>query len=129
MEPQTQEEKNDQLKKAVATSNLDQCKLLLQQGADVHTENDTPIKYAAENGDTNICELLLEYGAILNDKIIRSAAISHSETCKLLLTHYKPLGKLLNNPIIPGHMKPWIQQEQNRRAAQKLRKPQPALEI
>ena len=129
----TQEEKDQALFAAAKNGHTETCKSQLEQGANIHARNDYALRWAAQNGHTEVCKLFLEHGADIhaeNGKPLRWAAErGHTETCKLLLRHYKSLAGLLTNPELPELAKTLIREEQSRRAAQQLKKPQPSLEI
>jgi len=63
--------------------------MLLDNGADVHADDENPLRRAAVAGHTEIVKLLLEAGAdvhVYDDSPLRSAAVAgHTEIVKLLL--------------------------------------------
>ena len=65
-------------------------RLLLNAGANVHVENDCPLRFASHGGHIDVVELLLEYGA--NARAENDCALyyandnGHSELVTLLLT-------------------------------------------
>jgi len=62
---------------------------LVEQGADLHAQNDYALRLAAENGHLKVVKYLLEQGANLhadNEKALRLAALyGHLEVVKYLL--------------------------------------------
>jgi ankyrin repeat protein len=80
---------DDALHWAASNGYLEVCKLLLENGADVHAWNDHSFRRAAENGHSEVCRLLLEHGADIHaedDGALRWAALNgHFEICKFLL--------------------------------------------
>jgi ankyrin repeat protein len=49
-----QEQLNKKLLKAIENSNLDIVKYLVEQGEDIHIDNDCPLRLSATNGDLDI---------------------------------------------------------------------------
>jgi ankyrin repeat protein len=77
--------------KAAAHRHLEVCKLLLENGANVHANKDWALQHAARNGHLEVCKLLLENGANVhadNNYALRCATSErHTEVCKLLLEY------------------------------------------
>jgi len=67
------------------------CKLLLENGANVHEDDDLALQWAASNGHLEVCKLLLENGANVHAEdsgaLQWAASNRHFEVCKLLLEH------------------------------------------
>lgn len=57
---------DSELIEACALGNIDEAKVLLESGADVHTTNDASLRYASRNGDIKLVEMLVKYGANIN---------------------------------------------------------------
>ena len=71
--------------------NIDHIKLLLINGTNIHKQNETALRLAAQNGHRDVVELLLNYGADIhaeNDDALRRAECNnHKDVVKLLLKH------------------------------------------
>ena len=96
MAQQQQGELNNALFEAVKGGNVEECRLLIEQGAFVHaTDNKgggTPLHWAAANGRVEVCRLLIERGANVNatnwidwTPLHQAAANGRLEVCRLLL--------------------------------------------
>ena len=59
----TQKEKEQALINAASTGGIKAYKLLLEQGADIHTGEDLALRVAASKGHTETCKTLLGQGA------------------------------------------------------------------
>ena len=87
--------RNALLLEAVRLEKLDECKRLLDAGADVNTRNErksTPLITAARCGKSEICKMLLDAGADVNainnnswTPLITAADCGKTEICKLLI--------------------------------------------
>lgn len=84
-------ELNNALTLSSYNDNVDIVKLLLEYGADVHTENEYSLRNASSCGNTRIVKLLLEYGAnvhaVYNKSIIDATINNHKEVVLLLLKY------------------------------------------
>ena len=87
---------DDQLIKAIQNNDLERCKTLISDGADVNAKNDwheqTPLHNAAYYGHLKIAELLIKKGAKVNAKdsdgwtpLHKAAYKGHLEVAKLLI--------------------------------------------
>ena len=54
---------NDELFEACDSGNLENVKLLLENGANIHADNDRALMLASENGYLDIVKFLLKHGA------------------------------------------------------------------
>lgn len=83
--------KNRNLIKAVVNGKYDIVKYLLDNGADIHTENDKALREASAEGKIKVVRLLLERGADIhanNDQALRLAARGgHLQVVKRLLEY------------------------------------------
>ena len=90
---------------AAAAGNVEECRRLIAEGADVNAPSippmpekkqgygETPLMLAARNGHIDICRLLLTSGAAVDETTLyecatplcEAAAAGHSEICSLLL--------------------------------------------
>ena len=68
---------NDKLKESSEDGRLDQVIVAVNNGADIHADNDDSLRYASENGYIQIVKYLVEQGADIharNDWSLRSAS-------------------------------------------------------
>jgi ankyrin repeat protein len=76
---------------AVDKNNINEVKLLLENGADVHEMHDDALRRSSQLGHLEIVKLLLEYGAdvhVFSDYAIKHASyFGHLEVVKLLVEH------------------------------------------
>jgi len=129
----TQKAKDYALHKAAQSGHTETCKALMEQGADPHSVSDSPFRVAAENGHIETATFFLankaDIQAFENYAIRGAAENNHTETCKFLLARHPNPHNIIKHPDMPELAKTLAKKEQNRRAAQKLKKPQPSLEI
>jgi ankyrin repeat protein len=99
---------DDRLIIAVARGySTDMVKALLEAGADVHTCNDMPLRWAAANGDTQTVKVLLEAGGgeLLEAEGLATAN-GHTETLKVLHEHGEHMERVLSiltsNSAVPS---------------------------
>jgi ankyrin repeat protein len=81
--------KNTQLVRAAAAGDITWVQDLVKHGADVHTGDDRPLRFAAANGHAKIVEILLDAGASIHavdDAALREAAKSgYNDVVSILL--------------------------------------------
>lgn len=77
------------LSNAAWAGDLQRVKELVAQGADIHTNDDEPLRWAAEGGHTDIVALLLDKGARIHSvkgfALEASCRNGHAKTAALLL--------------------------------------------
>ncbi len=92
------------LKHAVIQENSMLVEFLLNNGIDVHEENDNAISYASMNGNLEIVKILIRHGA--NIHVFLEAPLrwaihnGHLEVVELLLEHDADLHINVNEPIL-----------------------------
>ena len=77
---------DDELITAAENDDLEKCRELIVQGADVNVSikhyDDMPLKYAAEKGNLEMCRLLVDNGADVNAKDDRgNTALDCAQRC------------------------------------------------
>ena len=78
---------NDMLSMGSKKERADLMIIALKRGANVHVNNDYPLRYASSYGHTEVVRLLLENGANVhanNDEALRVASGSYPDIVKLL---------------------------------------------
>jgi hypothetical protein len=85
------EEVQKSLLDGVKEGDVESVKLALENGADVHAENDSALRWASRYGHIEVVKLLLEHGADVhaeNDSALQLASrYGHAEIVKLLLEY------------------------------------------
>lgn len=80
---------NTNLINAVYYNNVYEVKKYIEQGANVHIRNNSPLQLAAANGYSEICEILIQHGADVRangDKAVCLASKNnHLDTLKILI--------------------------------------------
>jgi ankyrin repeat protein len=91
MDAKTQKELNDRLNSATNQKDWEEAKSLLDQGANVRTNEDWPLRHAATLGDERLVRLFLERGAnphAKDESALRwSAEAGHTEVVALILEY------------------------------------------
>ena len=81
---------NQRFIKAAQNNQIDELKNLLEQGADIHADDDNALRFAACYGYLEIVKLLVAQGANIHadhDEALRIAAYNgHLEVVKFLVT-------------------------------------------
>ena len=89
MNKEEQDNLNQKLIEASKTNNLEQIKLLISQGADIHAKNDYALRLSAEKGYLEIVQYLVNNGANIHaqdDETLRfSAYYGHLDVVKYFL--------------------------------------------
>jgi ankyrin repeat protein len=81
----TQEQLNNDLIKAAKEGNLANIKLLIKQGADIHSDYDEALRSNAANGHLETVKYLVEHGADINLVLANSAYYGHLKVVKYII--------------------------------------------
>ena len=99
---------NELLKKCIEIGFLKGIKLALKKDADIHINNDEPLRLASENGHTEIVKLLLDKGADIHVHAEFSLQVSalngYIDIVELLLDRGADIRKPLETSLKFKHM-------------------------
>jgi ankyrin repeat protein len=98
-----QEELNEQFKKAAKESDLELVQYLVEQGLDIHADNDCALIWSAGKGYLEIVKYLVEKGADIHandDEVLRVASeIGHLEIVKYLVEKGADIHAVKDTPL------------------------------
>jgi ankyrin repeat protein len=78
-------EKDEKLINAAHAGNLEVVKCLVEQGADIHIDNELPLRYASYKGHLEIVKYLVDHGADIHIYLRHVVYSGHLEVVKYLV--------------------------------------------
>ena len=94
---------NELLIKSARNGFLKGVQMALNNGADIHYQNDWPLRFASHNGHTDIVKLLIDNGSDIhanNDQALHLASkYGHTDTVKLLIDHGADIHAINDNAL------------------------------